>query len=61
MAPLQFSSGHKEDEIKTASPEIATERGLSEENSGGEKEAATLTCNPATPFFPASDSSRSVN
>lgn len=37
IAAEQFSSGHKEDEIKTASPEIASERGLSEENSGRKK------------------------
>lgn len=37
MAAQQFSSGHKEDENKTASPEIASERGLSEENSGRKK------------------------
>lgn len=36
MAAQQFGSGHKEDEIKTASPEIASERGLSE-NSGRKK------------------------
>lgn len=50
-APKQFSHGHKEDEIKAAPPEIASERGLSEETSGGKKRGINFDLQSSSPFL----------